>query len=200
MQVFVYLFDALGIVPTATKMTLNASLQSLFNQVTTSGGSNNSVIVAWPGGVPTLGSADVLLYFFSSPYSLSQAAGYGIIVPDPQGGRTQFGRSSGTLSELRPAGIVDGPTLANLAFHECMHNKLNVDDKLHAGDDGLAAGVVDASTTLSANNMQQMSAALSKPIPQFTMGMTILMNALSAQTSNDPLASMNWDNQINVGQ
>jgi hypothetical protein len=202
MPIFVYLFDVLGVVPSSTKITINLLLQSFFNQVTAFGGGNDTVTVAWPGGIPTLGSADLLLYYFRSPFSLMiQAQSATGKIPAEGAGLTIFGGPLGTLSELRPTPVIGNPqVVTNLTFHELMHNRLQMGDSLLHSGDGLA--VADPSfATLSTANKAAMAPVLSSPISQFTQGMTILSNDLSAQNSNDPLAAATvpWAD-INVGQ
>jgi hypothetical protein len=201
MQIFVYLFDAIGVVPLDARVPINLYLQSLFNQVTAYGGSNDNVTVAWLAGVPNLGAADLLMYYFCKPYSLMVQAGSSSgKVPADSGGLTVFGlpNGNGTLSEVRPAQLISSPQqVANLTFHEFMHNKLQVGDNGHT--DGLFTDPLGS--TLSQGNMAQMAPVLSRSISQFSRGMTILSSDLSAQNSNDPLAvaTVPWAD-INVGQ
>jgi hypothetical protein len=92
------------------------------------------------------------------------------------------GTSQGVLSEIwveKAGGEPDkGSFLANLAFHELMHNKLDaaasstrtIHDKPPAGLDGegLAAGTFSATTALSPSNKRNMRAKLAAKVAQFT--------------------------------
>jgi hypothetical protein len=58
---------------------------------------------------------------------------------------------------------------AVLAFHEAMHNKLKLDNKLHSvGGGGLAAATVFANTKITPQNVAKMAPALSRAVPQET--------------------------------
>jgi hypothetical protein len=59
--------------------------------------------------------------------------------------------------------------LANLAFHEMMHNKLHLGPSLHA-QGGLASGTVDSSMRPSEANIKAMAGALMTKRPQWTDG------------------------------
>jgi len=67
--------------------------------------------------------------------------------------------------------------LANIAFHELMHNKLDalpkgaggVLDDIHTqGGHGLALPVGRADTPLTADNIKWMAPNLARPVPQYT--------------------------------
>jgi hypothetical protein len=73
-------------------------------------------------------------------------------------------------------GAAEFPTLvANLIFHEIMHNKIDAattSKDIHVtGGGGLAASLIDKGSALSSGNIAQMAAALSKKVPQYTAGM-----------------------------
>jgi hypothetical protein len=68
----------------------------------------------------------------------------------------------------------DPGLLANLAFHELMHNRLKQgDDQLHP-QGGLGAASVSAATKLNDRNIKSMLAVLNDPITQWTAGIGIL--------------------------
>jgi len=93
----------------------------------------------------------------------------------------------------------DAKVLSNLAFHEAMHNKLQLDNKqLHNGD-GLRGTLFKSNAdiggdvsgkALSQKNIDDMATALSKSVPQWTRGITALILSATRKASGDPL----WDN------
>jgi hypothetical protein len=105
---------------------------------------------------------------------------------DPSGATLEIadsnGASQGVLSEIwveKAGGEQDkGSFLANIAFHELMHNKIDaadssgksIHDKPPGGLDGegLAAGTTSATTALSQSNKKNMRAKLAAKVAQFT--------------------------------
>jgi len=92
------------------------------------------------------------------------------------GGTTRI-HASGNLSEVYVreslvamgggADIARG--LAVLAFHEAMHNKLQLGNSLHSkGGGGMAATTVYANTELNQPNIAKMAKALETAVPQNT--------------------------------
>jgi hypothetical protein len=84
--------------------------------------------------------------------------------------------------------FVDMDIIANLMFHEAMHNKLALDNGMHSKG-GLAGSPVSASTTLTPGNMQDMAQALETRRPQWTGGIPLLI-AESKRSDNDPLKGL----------
>lgn len=73
-------------------------------------------------------------------------------------------------------GAAEFPTLvANLIFHEIMHNKIdaaNNSKDIHiSGGGGLAASLINKGSMLTPANIAQMAGVLSKKVPQYTAGM-----------------------------
>ena len=90
------------------------------------------------------------------------------IPADSEGGLTLWnGKVTG--SDVVADGDTETRTIANLTFHELMHNKLRMGDEMHR-QGGLAASPVDSSMRPSDKNIAAMSAALLKPQPQWTGG------------------------------
>lgn len=92
-----------------------------------------------------------------------------------------FQSSDGMISEVylkKMDGAMDFSTLvANIIFHEIMHNKLDaaknsgIADIHVSGVDGLAKPIIDRSTMLTDKNISLMAPALSRKIPQYTAEM-----------------------------
>ena len=72
--------------------------------------------------------------------------------------------------------------LAKLAFHEFMHNKLNIDDRMHYSQDGLGQKIIGPETQLSRKNILTMQGVIKKGRPQWWDGITRLINM-----THDPL-------------
>jgi hypothetical protein len=77
----------------------------------------------------------------------------------------------------------DETLLAKLAFHELMHNRLQLGNAMHR-DDGLRTGRdITPATPYTDQNKRDMAAALKKSVPQWVGGISILTNG-----KNDPLS------------
>jgi hypothetical protein len=92
--------------------------------------------------------------------------------------------------------------IANLAFHELMHNKLDalplgkggVVDDIHLADgSGLSAGApgakpLSSKTPLTPTNIKFMAPNLARPVPQFTRGVTdlVISNGMPSMVDNQP--------------
>jgi hypothetical protein len=75
--------------------------------------------------------------------------------------------------------------IANLAFHESMHNKLHLDNAgLHPRGD-MAAASVGPETILSDRNRNDMAAALDRHSPQWVDGIKLLVNE-AMKPDSDP--------------
>lgn len=85
---------------------------------------------------------------------------------------------AGTISEVYVESLLRGgtvgnmQTLINLAFHEAMHNKLQVGQALHS-DGGLAADRNWPEDTLNETNIRKMRAALETPVVQDTQYLSL---------------------------
>lgn len=119
---------------------------------------------------------DVVIYFVLDP-SQSIARRLGAVTPE----RTNAGgltaeTAKGTVCEVYVEGNMPARRLANIAFHETMHNKLDVGGILRGNlhqekDIGLGAGVTDEWTRLTAGDVRLMSANLFRKVRQYTGGM-----------------------------
>ena len=91
----------------------------------------------------------------------------------------------------------DPDLLANLAFHEAMHNKLALGNQgLHplgglanGTPNGTPPGWVEATTQLTPNNISRMASALEAVRPQYRAGIAKVAAAVAAPDS-DPLKTI----------
>jgi hypothetical protein len=134
----------------------------------------------WQKGVP--GEADLVIYFVETLEKGIIKTKFNAIsnCTAPSGGT--FESSQGMVSEVYMDSMQGdanySKVVANLAFHELMHNKLDAPtdnqtiEDLHAsGGGGLAEWLVNRSSSLTAENIMLMAGALNKKILQYTAGM-----------------------------
>jgi len=60
--------------------------------------------------------------------------------------------------------------LANVAFHELMHNKLGMGNEMHVLG-GVAASPTPERAILTAESVRRLSSRLFRAVPQYTKGM-----------------------------
>ena len=125
----------------------------------------------WSLSAAHLQAHDVVVYFLLDP---SQSRIQSTSTANT-GGRT-VKTGSGVICEVYVAGNMPARRLANIAFHEIMHIKLdvgaNVLASLHTqGGGGLATPPTNEWTPLTARNKQLMAANLFRKVPQFTSAM-----------------------------
>lgn len=158
-----------------TMSSVTAILAGYFNRVVTGTGySFDGVSVVTQA--PTISSSDLLCYIVSS-FSNSALINWN---PNLQHNDGDAGETAFTSDKKQAGSEVymdiinngsDVPTLmANLIFHECMHNKTTTGDALHKGADGLAKDTVTESDTLTTANIKTMQGALGKAVTQWTGG------------------------------
>jgi hypothetical protein len=118
---------------------------------------------------------DVVVYFVNDP-SQSIARKLGVPVPElANAGGLTANTSRGTVCEVYVEGNMPARRLANIAFHEIMHNKLDVGGgwkgNLHrdAGA-GLAQKPTDEWSRLTDGNIRVMSANLFRSVRQYIGG------------------------------
>jgi hypothetical protein len=198
----VYLCDILGGIPDSKmKLELNSILAGYFNRVA-SRTHYGSAFVRWLADrKPPVQPHELLIYFMDSTTSILQVmrggklAGtlgfgdhWGFTDTDPVSGKTGsevYNRST------------DVRVLANLAFHEAMHNKLGFSNRrLHNGNglrgspfrsDADPGGVVTDTTLLTEDNIVAMSGALNKSVPQWTDGIEFLITRGQLKAAGDPM-------------
>jgi hypothetical protein len=106
---------------------IRSTLQNYFNRVLQAIGGFDSAYVQWRSQVPSLGPSDLLAYLVLDPDdSVVKALGK---KPDPKKDGLTKQSSMGTGSEVYFDRMQEEPRLiANLIFHEFMHNISGLDD------------------------------------------------------------------------
>lgn len=127
---------------------------------------------SWSLSASQLQAHDVVVHFVMDPSSsLARRAG----APRNAGGLTA-NTSDGVVCEVYVAGNMPARRLANIAFHEIMHIKLDVGTgviaDLHTrGGGGLATPPTNEWTPLTAKNIDLMAKNLFQKVPQYTRAM-----------------------------
>jgi hypothetical protein len=199
MFVSVFLVDPLGVVPTNLKMSTMSVLQTYFNAVTASNNNADTVTVTWPGGMPFVANTDMIVYYLDFGHTLATQK-FGEVTSGAAG--LPFLDSSGqtilppvtTMSEVYMTNF-DPTVLANVTFHELMHNKLQLGDSMHSMDGlrkGAPQGGLGPTDTISSGNIADMAPVISAPVPQFVAGFGVLMTAAASQIARDPT----WDSAL----
>jgi hypothetical protein len=120
-----------------------------------------------------LQASDAVIYFVRNPDASITRRLPG--TPGPSGnnlGGFTVPSSKGVICEVYVDGNLPARRLANIAFHEFMHNRLDVGahvvTNIHTqGGGGIAHPPTTASSELTAANIKLMAAHLWKPIPQY---------------------------------
>ena len=160
----VYLGDVNSGLSAQVKSSVQATLLSWFSQIVPSG---TTAMVSWTSSVPaTIQNSEMLVYFVrSSMDSVVRGMPGGPGTAGSGDGLTAW-TSSLTASEVYVSS--SSSYLAEMAFHELMHNKLHLGDATLHARNGLAHIPVTAGTSPSTQNKAQMRAALSNSQPQWT--------------------------------
>ena len=142
-------------------------LEGMFDQVCQSNETSflSSTVLFTTGGIE---DHEVLIYLLKSKAQSRIKK----VAPSMDLGKTSKGNtlisSQGNISEIYTSELSDWKMsdIVNLAFHELMHNKLQVGDDLHTDYGfGLAAGDVTG-RTLNERNIEDMAKALATKVPQ----------------------------------
>jgi hypothetical protein len=162
----------------AAKNAVQVTLLGWFSDIIVGPGVTSSgAQVRWVDSDPgTIQNTELLIYFVRSSLEsiVSSLPGY------RGGGGTGDGLTAWAGSQTASEVYVSNSRsyLAEMAFHEAMHNKLHLGDSALHALDGLARSPVAAGQRPSANNITRMRAALSREQPQWTGGWSAF---------NDPL-------------
>jgi hypothetical protein len=169
-----YIGDPLGCVPAALLSQIQSQLADLMSPCTSNAFENNWVYLASPSLVPQ--GWELLVYFAPAGVSIIKNAPSTESPDLDAGGNTAFGAGASEVYMKSTDPVI----LARLAFHELMHNRLQLGGKgptdgLHA-QGGLASWQIDASTPYTDANKNAMAAVISNPITQWTDGLNINVN------------------------
>lgn len=143
---------------------VQTALQGWFGQIANTDGA----LVQWVTSAPTIAEHELLIYFVPSEMNsvARSLPGYS----GSAGGGDGFTVWAGNVSASEVYVSRSRNWLAEIAFHESMHNKLHLGDRdLHALD-GLARIPVVAGSQPSADNFTRMRRALNTRHAQWTGG------------------------------
>ena len=143
--------------------------------------------VTWLAFTPTVQPNELLVYLLplGSKMVKDQRLGVGTPSPGHDGFTALYTGGASAGSEVYDRFSNNAALIANLMFHEFMHNKLNLNDDLLHRRNGLAARSVGPNTQLSPENIHDMAAALDVKRPQWVDGLK-LISARSMMSDNDP--------------
>ena len=158
------------------KNEVQSALTTWFGQICNS--TSYTPIVSWINSAPaTIQNNELLVYFVATTSDsvirhmpgynggAGQSDGFTFFTDNLHASEVYVSRSSGWLAEI--------------AFHELMHNKLHLRDAALHARTGLARVPVSAGSQPSGQNITQMRAALAASRPQWA-------NAWSSVTCPDP--------------
>jgi hypothetical protein len=148
------------------KNSLKTKLEGWFGKIVDTG---DNAIVSWTSSAPaTIQDHELLVYYVSSSSgSILKAMPGNTSGAGSGNGLTVFGGNL-TGSEIYVSSSKSG--LAELTFHELLHNKLHLDDANLHKKDGLAVKVVPIGGTPSTTNISDMNKALKNKNKQWTGG------------------------------
>ena len=158
------------------KNTVKTTLEGWFAKIVDS---TDTAVVSWVKSAPTIQDNELLVYFVGSRSSTILK-----YMPGNKGGGTDNGYTvlggSITGSEVYVSNSKNG--LAQIAFHELMHNKLQMNDGALHQKDGLARIPIPPSGTPSDANIKDMKAALKNTAKQWTGGWLAASDPLNGYT------------------
>lgn len=129
---------------------------------------------SWERGV--VQQTDIVLYFLASQADSIIKEKYKALPKHNSGSGGTFPSASGMISEVylraMEGDFAYSRLVAKLAFHECMHNKIDTPPAsttadIHSGD-GLAAATISNGTDLTDKNIGLMAANLGRKVIQHT--------------------------------
>ena len=133
---------------------------------------------SWSGTAGNVAKHELVVYFLANQRRSIIQNRFG--ANTLHAGGATFMSSAGMVSEVYlsdPEGDLNYPRLvANLAFHELLHNKLDAEEKsvvkdIHAHGSGLSIVPVDRGARPSPKEIELMAKNLKREIPQYTLGM-----------------------------
>ncbi len=200
----VYLFNGLIINNKTTDSGLSAeqlgninqTVQGYFTQVVNKhdalagakGAKFGTALVRWITGPVVVAPTELLVYLLPFGSTLASNGRLERGSPPPNHDGLTNPLAGATASEVY-LHFSDTTVLANLIFHEAMHNKLGLGNTALHAKGGMAGSPVSPSTQLTPTNIQDMATALEKPRPQWTAGIDLLV-AESNRSDNDPLKGL----------
>jgi hypothetical protein len=166
----VYLVDTMNRIGSDERRNaVKAALQPYFDDIVKQAKVAGGAIVSFVAANPQPKDHELIVYFCSENWHVvSQLPGASAVNIEPGGGLTVWNQSV-TGSDVAADGKMEPRALANLAFHEMMHNKLHLGAPMHAHG-GLAAATIDSSLRPSGRNIKAMAGVLMTKRSQWTGG------------------------------
>lgn len=203
----VYLFSGLGITSPMNRPTMSAqqilditrTLQGYFDKVVRAHDALRlpgaqvfgSASVQWLASYPTVLPHELLIYLLPTGATVvSKGKVEAGKPPAGHDGLTNPNLTGGTGSEVY-FHFNDATLIANLMFHEAMHNKLALGNAGLHPRGGLAdgpqggTGPITPTTPLTNRNIDDMARALGTSRPQWTAGIQLLVNE-AMRPDSDP--------------
>ena len=150
-------------------------LKGYFNRVVSSTGvSFDSVVEVTQA--PTISNTDLLCYIVADfDNSVVIKFDAGLQHNEGDAGETRYTSDKKLAASEVYLDIINAnsdPTtlMANIIFHELMHNKTTTGDDLHKSADGLAKETVTETDTLTTANIKTMQGSLKKEVTQWVGG------------------------------
>lgn len=160
----VYLGDVNSGLTTDQKNAVQSTLQGWFGRIVPSG---TTAMVSWISAAPSsISDTELLVYFVRSSMDS--------VVKGLPGGSRNTGSGDGFTAwagDLTASEVYVNSSqsyLAQMAFHELMHNKLHLGDAALHSQNGLAHIPVTAGASPSPENITQMRGALNNSFRQWT--------------------------------
>jgi hypothetical protein len=167
----VFLNDILEVFKPTTRSGIQTQLQGYFDRVGAALNPKEPITVSWSNTLPAVKPEDLILYYCPTEYSVvGEFSGekFDPLSRAHWGYTFMKGDSNETASEVYAKNLLVD-TMAKLAFHELMHNKLHMGADLHKKN-GLASATVDDTTDLTPQNITDMAAVIKRARPQWTGG------------------------------
>jgi len=155
----------------ARRTEVKALLQSYFDKVVAKAKSDK-VTVMFVSDNPQPNDNDLIAYYSTTGWHVVSQMPGAPEVKDTEGGLT-YNNGTVTGSDVVANPDDDTSMIANLTFHELMHNKLNMGDSMHRLG-GLAKSPVDESTPLTNANIEAMAKVLTTDRKQWVGGFALL--------------------------
>jgi len=172
MPLRVFLVDITNRIGNDTRRTeVKALLQSYFDKVVAKAKSDK-VTVMFVSDNPQPNDNDLIAYYSTTGWHVVSEMPGAPKVKDTEGGLT-YNNGTVTGSDVVANPDDDTAMIANLTFHEFMHNKLNMGDSMHRLG-GLAKSPVDESTPLTNANIEAMAKVLTTDRKQWVGGFALL--------------------------
>lgn len=177
----------MGHQPQIDEADVSAQVEALFNRVIQEGpvAEYEQSHVNWQTTCTPVQDHELVVYILQDSMDSVVAARFSNTFPDIGGTTAWGGRVVGTGSEVYINGCNRNPlTVANMVFHEAMHNKGHwSNERLHGGfgGGGLASHTIAADTELTAVNIQRMASVLTRRRPQWMSG---------CEYANDPMRGL----------